>query len=103
MDLKDSERQRVSQTLTLITLLRRIVVGVSGGLVLIVGVAMTILPGPAIVVVPLGLTILATEFAWARRVMHRFRHVSERMVASVRRPETTRERAAPRAQRGQVL
>src|SRR5262245_33454205 len=71
MEFKDPDRQRAAQALTLLTLLRRIVVGVSGGLVLIVGVAMTILPGPAIVVVPLGLTILASEFVWARRVIHR--------------------------------
>jgi uncharacterized protein (TIGR02611 family) len=94
MDLREPERQRVAQTLTFLTLLRRIVVGLSGGLVLIVGVAMTILPGPAIVVVPLGLTILATEFAWARRVMHRFRHVSERMVARMRRQQLRTERAS---------
>ena len=28
---------------------------------------MIVTPGPAIVVIPVGLAILATEFAWARR------------------------------------
>lgn len=37
-----------------------------GGTVLLLGVAMIILPGPAILVIPLGIGILATEFAWAR-------------------------------------
>jgi hypothetical protein len=29
------------------------------------------LPGPAFIVIPLGLAILATEFLWARRLLHR--------------------------------
>ena len=45
---------------------RRVVVLVVGGTVLLVGVAMIFLPGPAFVVIPLGLGILALEFARAR-------------------------------------
>jgi tellurite resistance protein TerC len=37
-----------------------------GGTVLVVGFAMIVLPGPAFVVIPAGLGILAIEFAWAR-------------------------------------
>lgn len=48
-------------------LARRIVVGLVGVTVLLVGVAMLVLPGPGIVVIPLGLGILGLEFAWARR------------------------------------
>jgi tellurite resistance protein TerC len=32
-----------------------------------VGVAMIVLPGPAFIVIPAGLGILALEFAWAKR------------------------------------
>ena len=100
MKVKDTERRSAAETLTLVTLLRRIVIGVSGGLVLIVGVAMTVLPGPAFVVVPLGLAILATEFAWAGRMMHRFRDMTNRVVANVRRqkksPEDSPARSADR-------
>jgi tellurite resistance protein TerC len=53
--------------------IRRIIVGVIGGTVLIVGVAMIVLPGPAVVVVPLGLAILGTEFLWARIWLRRAR------------------------------
>jgi len=49
--------------------LRRIIVAVIGFTVLLVGVAMIVQPGPAIVVISLGLAILATEFVWARRVL----------------------------------
>jgi len=49
--------------------LRRVVVFVVGGSVLLVGIAMIVLPGPAVIVIPLGLSILAAEFVWARRVL----------------------------------
>jgi uncharacterized protein (TIGR02611 family) len=49
--------------------LRRVIVAVIGFTVLLIGIAMVVLPGPAIVVIPLGLAILGTEFVWARRVM----------------------------------
>jgi tellurite resistance protein TerC len=47
-------------------LMRKILVGIMGGTVLLIGVIMIVTPGPAIVVIPIGLGILATEFAWAR-------------------------------------
>ncbi|GAA1294259.1 TIGR02611 family protein [Saccharothrix xinjiangensis] len=47
----------------------RIGVGVVGGLVLIGGVLMIPYPGPGWLVVFAGLAILATEFAWAGRVL----------------------------------
>jgi uncharacterized protein (TIGR02611 family) len=46
---------------------KRIVIGIVGGSVLVIGVCMIILPGPAFVVIPVGLAILGLEFAWARR------------------------------------
>ena len=39
---------------------------VIGFTVLLIGIAMIVLPGPAIVIIPLGLAILGTEFIWAR-------------------------------------
>jgi hypothetical protein len=45
---------------------KRIAIGIVGGSVLLVGVAMIVLPGPAFVVIPAGLAILGIEFAWAR-------------------------------------
>jgi hypothetical protein len=46
---------------------------VIGTTIVLFGLALVVLPGPAIVVVPLGLAILATEFAWARRLIRRGR------------------------------
>jgi uncharacterized protein (TIGR02611 family) len=47
---------------------RRLMIGVIGFTVLLIGVVMIVLPGPATLVIPLGLGILATEFIWARRL-----------------------------------
>jgi tellurite resistance protein TerC len=55
---------------------RRVTILVTGSTVLLVGVAMIILPGPALLAIPLGLAILATEFAWARRWLARVRKAS---------------------------
>ena len=52
---------------------RKIVIGVIGTTILLIGVALIILPGPAFVVIPMGLAILASEFVWARRVIRRGR------------------------------
>lgn len=49
---------------------RRAAVAVVGMTVLLFGVALLVLPGPAVVVIPVGLAILATEFVWARK-LHR--------------------------------
>ncbi len=46
---------------------RRVTIAVIGGTVLLFGIALVVLPGPAVVVIPVGLAILATEFVWARR------------------------------------
>lgn len=50
---------------------KRTIVAVIGATVLALGIAMIVLPGPAILVIPLGLGILATEFVWARHLLHK--------------------------------
>lgn len=52
----------------------RMIVLVVGVTVVAIGVAMLVLPGPAFVVIPLGLGILAAEFRWARRLIDRLKH-----------------------------
>jgi len=51
--------------------LRRFLIGTIGFSVVLIGLVMIVLPGPAIIIVPLGVGILASEFAWARRVWRR--------------------------------
>lgn len=52
-------------------LAKRVVVAVLGSSVVIVGIIMIVTPGPAILVIPAGLAILAVEFAWARRLLRK--------------------------------
>lgn len=62
-------------------LVRRIVIAVVGFSVVLVGLAMIIGPGPAVLVIPLGLAILAVEFRWARRLL---RYARQRLQNGIR-------------------
>ena len=42
-------------------------IALTGGTVLLLGVAMLVLPGPGLLIIAAGVAILATEFLWARR------------------------------------
>lgn len=70
---------------------KKITVLVIGSSVVLFGIALIVLPGPAFVVIPTGLAILATEFAWARRFLQ---HVRQRVVG-VRAPELTKIDQSP--------
>jgi tellurite resistance protein TerC len=48
---------------------KRLIVIVAGSTVLLIGIAMIVLPGPAVLVIPVGLGVLATEFVWARKLL----------------------------------
>jgi hypothetical protein len=51
--------------------MKRIVVAVVGGTVLLVGIALLVLPGPGLPIVAAGLAILASEFVWARHALRK--------------------------------
>jgi tellurite resistance protein TerC len=75
--------------------LRKLIVAVIGITILLLGVVMVVLPGPAFIVIPVGLAILATEFAWARRAVRRTRV----MIAKARGRESGKARALAGASR----
>lgn len=58
---------------------KRLVVIVTGFTILAVGIAMIVLPGPAFIVIPIGLAILATEFIWAKKLLDSVKERIERM------------------------
>jgi uncharacterized protein (TIGR02611 family) len=64
---------------------KRIAVGIVGGSVLVLGVLMIVLPGPAFVVIPVGLGILSLEFAWARSWLRKIRNKAQSMAGMVHR------------------
>jgi uncharacterized protein (TIGR02611 family) len=58
---------------------KRLIVIVVGFTILAAGMAMIVLPGPAVVVIPVGLAILATEFIWARTLLDTVKERIQRM------------------------
>ena len=73
---------------------RTLAVAVIGSCILALGVALIVLPGPSILVIPAGLAILATEFVWARRLLHSLRRRLRRLKLRGRRMPAGR-RALP--------
>lgn len=65
-------------------LAKRIVITVVGFTVLLAGVIMIVLPGPAFVVIPVGLGILSLEFAWARVWLRKIKEKGEELARSAR-------------------
>ena len=52
---------------------KRVIIAVVGFTVLAIGLAMIVLPGPAFIIIPVALGILATEFVWARNLIKKVR------------------------------
>lgn len=66
---------------------------VAGATLLLAGIAMLVLPGPALVVIPIGLAILALEFAWADNLLDE----------ALRRADAAQRKAAEASRRDKIL
>ena len=87
---------------------RMLTVLVIGSTVVLVGVVLIVTPGPAFLVIPLGIAILATEFVWARRLLKRMKQQGTQWVNAALRTNRNNEppqesaessaRASPTAQ-----
>jgi hypothetical protein len=88
--MADRGRMRSVGEFALITyrMARRIVVAVVGGTLVLIGVVMIVAPGPAFVVIPLGLGVLAIEFSWAKRWLERVKS----MIPTSSKPATETDR-----------
>ena len=64
-------------------LVKRISIALAGGTLLLIGIAMIILPGPALLVIPAALGVLAVEFVWARRWLAWFKKQVKYMFGRV--------------------
>jgi tellurite resistance protein TerC len=62
---------------------RRIVIAIVGGCMVLVGIAMLVLPGPGLIVIPAGLGVLALEFAWARLWLKKLKTKGKQVLSSV--------------------
>jgi uncharacterized protein (TIGR02611 family) len=79
-----TKSQPDSSSSSTLRLARKVVIAMIGTTVLAIGVALIVLPGPAVLVIPLGLAILATEFFWARRMLNRVRRGVTRLGRWIR-------------------
>ena len=64
---------------------RRLIIAVIGFTILLIGIVLLVLPGPAIIVIPIGLTILATEFVWARNLMKKVKTGMRSISAGIKK------------------
>jgi uncharacterized protein (TIGR02611 family) len=59
--------------------IKKVFIGIIGGTIVLIGLVMIVLPGPAFIVIPLGLSILATEFIWAKKMIDKFKEQFEKL------------------------
>jgi uncharacterized protein (TIGR02611 family) len=71
----------------------RILFGIAGGIVLLAGVVMLVTPGPAFVLIPIGLAMLSMEFAWAAAALEK----------ALEQAQAAQEKAARTSTRERVL
>ncbi len=64
---------------------KRVAVTIAGFAVLLVGIALLVLPGPGWLLIFIGLTILATEYVWAQRLLNAAKRKAEQAKAAVLR------------------
>lgn len=64
--------------------IRRLIIFLIGMTVVLIGVLMIVTPGPAFLIIPAGLGILAIEFEWARRVLTRTRAYIQQQAKQIK-------------------
>jgi uncharacterized protein (TIGR02611 family) len=80
---------------------KRIGVAIAGGVLILIGLALLVLPGPGWLFIFLGLGVLATEFVWAERMLNKARQkAQEAKDAVTRRRDARAARRAERRSRG---
>ena len=65
-------------------ILKRVLVGIVGGLVTVIGVVALIAPGPGWLIIFAGLGILGSEIAWAARALKTAKGVASRAIDSTK-------------------
>jgi hypothetical protein len=56
---------------------RRVGVAIAGFILILVGAALLVLPGPGWLLIFAGLAVLATEYVWAQRLLNAAKHKAE--------------------------
>lgn len=79
---------------------KRVAVSVVGGVLVLVGLAMLVLPGPGIIVIALGFAVLGTEYAWAAAALERTKTKAAQAGRSAQGTAAAVGRSASGAARG---
>ena len=61
----------------------KLIVLIIGLTIILIGLIMLVTPGPAIIVIPIGLAVLASEFVWAKRILKKLKEEGKKMGSSV--------------------
>jgi uncharacterized protein (TIGR02611 family) len=67
--------------------LYRVAFGIGGAVVTVAGLIMLVTPGPAFVLIPIGLAMLSMEFVWAERLL--VKSLEQAAVAQEKAAQTT--------------
>jgi hypothetical protein len=73
---------------------RGVLVSLVGGLITLAGIMMLVTPGPAIILIPLGLMILGLEFSWADKALTKVMDWLKKMRAKWKNRKSRRTREA---------
>ncbi len=73
---------------------KRLIVGVIGVTIILIGIALLALPGPGLIVIIVGLAVLASEFVWAKRLLEQARGHYVRMKSKVVNRKSTNTQAS---------
>ena len=64
--------------------IRKLVVFLIGISIVLIGCVLFFTPGPAIIVIPVGLAVLATEFIWAKKLLKKFKETTSSITQSAK-------------------
>ena len=59
--------------------IKKLAVFVIGISIVLIGCLLFFTPGPAIIVIPIGLAILATQFEWAKKLLEKFKKTTAKI------------------------
>ena len=64
--------------------IRKLVIFLIGISIVLIGCVLFFTPGPAIIVIPIGLAVLATEFIWAKKLLKKFKETTSSITKSAK-------------------
>ena len=64
--------------------IRRLAIFLIGISIVLIGCILFFTPGPAVVVIPIGLAVLATEFIWAKKLLKKFKETTSNLSKSAK-------------------